>query len=205
MIFIFLVETVAVFLVVKKFRIYLCVCGCCSRPLVMRLVHTLAICHLLWFLHRVGLGLIVAAFFIAIAPGQTLAALSFMYLVILVSTVYVTCCIYSIQNCRKKCKMVCKLFLLTITYVCLVGLAICFTRIYIDLFKNGLTSSTIGHLLLSLVPPMAVFFVGVAIKRELKESNILEIEFSDSIASDSSVSDEVRDQVKLDESTPLVQ
>ncbi len=100
------------------------------KTLVMRLVHTLAICHLLWFLHRVGFGLIVAAFFIALAPGQTIAALSLMYLVILVSTVYVACCIYTLQNCRKKCKMVCKLFLLTITYLCLVGLAIVFTVVY---------------------------------------------------------------------------
>ncbi len=196
---IFLVETVAVFIVIKKFRISSCVCGCCSRPLVMRLVHTLAICHLLWFLHLVCLGFIVAAFFIALAPGQTIAALSLMYLVILVSIVYVACCIYSIQ---KKCIMIWKIFLLTITYLCLVGLAVVFTLYYIDLSKNGLTSSTMGSVLLSLIPPMAVFFIGVAIKRQLKESNILEIVSSDS---DPSESDEVREQVQLDERTPLVQ
>ncbi len=61
--------------------------------------------------------------------------------------------------------------------------------------------------MLSLIPPMAVFFIGVAIKRQLKEINILgsgEMESSDSMASDSSESD-VRDQIKLDEHTPLVQ
>ncbi len=63
-----LVEPVAVFIVIKKFRISSRVCGCCSKALVMRLVHTLSICHLLWFLHRLGSGLIVAAFFIALAP-----------------------------------------------------------------------------------------------------------------------------------------
>ncbi len=205
MVLLFLVETVAVFIVAKKVRISSCVCCCCSRPLVMRLVHTLAICHLLWFLHRVGLGFIVAAFFIALAPGQTIAALSLMYLVIQVSTVYVAFCIYSIQNRRKKCKMVCKFFLLTITYLCLVGLAIVFTLIYIDLSKHGLTSSTIGSVLLSLIPPMAVFFIGIAIMRQLKEINILgsgEMESSDSVASDSS---EYDDQIKIDEHTPLVQ
>ncbi len=204
-IFLLPVEPVAVFIVVKKFRISSCVCGCCSRPLVMRLVHTLSICHLLWFLHRVGSGLIVAAFFIALVPGQTIAALSLMYLVILVSTVYVACCIYSIQNRRKKCKMVCKLFLLTITYLCLVGLAICFTLIYIALSENGLTSSTIGSILLSLIPPMAIFFIGLAIKRQLKGSNILESKNGvHSIVSESPDSDhnERGNETILEESTP---
>ena len=199
MVFIFLVELVAVFKVVKRFRISLCVCGCCSRPLVMRLVHTLAICHLLWFLHRVGSGLIVAAFSIALAPGQTIAALSLMYLVIMVSIVYVACCIYSLQNRRKKCKMVCKLFLLTFTYLCMVGLAICFTLVYISLSENGLTSSTIGSILLSLIPPMAIFFIGLAIKRQLKGSNILESKNGvHSIVSESSDWNETI----LEESTP---
>ncbi len=202
-ILILLVETVAVFIVVKKFRISSCVCGCCS---VMRLVHTLAICHLLWFLHRVGSGLIVAAFFIALAPGQTIAALSLMYLVILVSIVYVACCLYFIQTCRNKCKMVCKLFILTITYLCLVGLAICFTLIYIALSENGLTSSTIGHVLLSLIPPMAVFFIGITIKRELKGSGSRDMDSSDSTASKSSEFDKREvNSGSINECTPLVQ
>ncbi len=198
---IFLIESVAVFIVLKKFRISSCVCGCCSRPLVMRLVHTLAICHLLWFLHRVGSGLIVATFFIALAPGQTIAALSLMYLVILVSIVYVTCCIYSLQNRRMNCKMVCKLFLLTITYLCLVCLAICFTLIYIAFAENGLTSSTIGSILLSFIPPMAIFFIGVVIKRQLKVNNILG---SESVASESPESDKRDEATILNERTPLV-
>ncbi len=51
---------------------------------------------------------------------------------------------------------------------------------------------------------MAVFIIGLMIKRQLKESNILgsgSIEYYDSITSESSVSGEVRDQIKLDEHT----
>ena len=209
MILIFLVEAIGVFLVkIFRSRISSCVCGYCSKLLLMELVHTLAICHLLWFLHRVGLGLIVAAFFIALAPGQTIAALSLMYLVILVSTVYAACCIYTLQSDMKTIPVRLKLAFFTITYLCLLCLAICFTLIYIELSKNGLTSLTIGSILLSLIPPMAIFFIGLVIERQLKESNIFESKNCvDSIVSESPESDHDErgnETILLEERTPTL-
>ena len=143
----------------------------------------------------------VAAIFIALAPAQTIAALSLMYLVILVSTVYVACCIYTLQDCQKKCKMVCKLSLLTVTYLCLVVLAICFTLIYIDFSKNGLTPSTVGSVLLSLFPAMTVLFISIAIERQLKQINFLGSGENESGTSES----QVTNGTSSNERTPLVQ
>ena len=103
---------------------------------------------LLWFLHRVGLcwpwvysgGL---PFFIALVPGQTIAAFSLMYLVILVSTVSYTPYIIVIRNA----KWCANYFFLRVPSW--LGNSL---YTYIDISKNGLTSSTIG----------SVFFIDIA-------------------------------------------
>ncbi len=99
----------------------------------------------------------------------------------------------------------------------IVGLAIGSTFVCIDLCHSGLTSSTIGSVLLSLVPPMAVFFIGLAIKRQLKKSNVLGSwdiesgESSESIASESTESIASKSSERwfnaqsTNECTPLVQ
>ena len=60
---IFLIEIISIWF--KDFKIRDSIC-CFTNRYVLRAIHTLAICHLLWFLHCVGL--LVAIFFIAHLP-----------------------------------------------------------------------------------------------------------------------------------------
>ena len=56
---------------------------------MLRAVYTLATCHILWFMHRVTLNLIVAMYYTAVAPVQTLAAITLIYSVIFCRIVHV--------------------------------------------------------------------------------------------------------------------
>ena len=61
---IFLIEVVSLWIAVKDWKIVESIC-CCSNHCVIRFIHTLSICHILWFLHRVGWNLLVSTVFIA--------------------------------------------------------------------------------------------------------------------------------------------
>ncbi len=89
---------------------------------------------------------------------------------VILSTIIIICGMFHIFYTKSKEEMQNGMQIISSYYhipVPIVGLAIYFTLIYnyIDLSKHGLTYSTIGSVVLSLVPPMAVFFIGVAIKR----------------------------------------
>ena len=82
----FVVEVVSVWIIVADFKTSNSRFG----TYVLRAVYTLATCHILWFIHRVTLNLIVAMYYIAVAPVQTLAAITLIYSVILCTIV---CCL----------------------------------------------------------------------------------------------------------------
>ena len=163
---IFLIEIISIWF--KDFKIRDSIC-CFTNRYVLRAIHTLAICHILWFLHRVGCSLLVAIFFIALAPAQTLAAISLIYFVILCTIAYVAFNIHFINKMRcctkQSCKIGCKLFTLFLLYTCIIGAVVSLTFIFNQLAKNGLTSSGLGSVVLSLVAPTIVFIITLQIKQ----------------------------------------
>ena len=167
----FIVEVIAVWIIVKDFKTSNSKCG----TYVLRAVYTLATCHILWFIHRVTLNLIVAMYFIAVAPVQTLAAITLVYSVIFCTIVYVAYnlhCFKLIQsNCctKRGCKMSCKLFVIFLVYCGTVGILICFTLIFNEMVHKGLTSSGLGSVLLSLVAPTIVFIITLSLKGHVKK------------------------------------
>ena len=84
MILVFIFEVPSVYYVIKDFKLSASVCGC-SRPRVIRVAHTLALCHILWFIHRVGCCFIVSIFHLANIPAQTLATIYLLLTIILCS------------------------------------------------------------------------------------------------------------------------
>ena len=80
--FTFLIEVVSIWFAVKDFEVTFSTC--CSNRYVVRALHTLAVCHIVWFIHRVGYSLLVAIYFIALAPAQTMATISLIYFVIII-------------------------------------------------------------------------------------------------------------------------
>ena len=109
-----LIEIVSIFIIVtvKNFKLPVSTC-CFSNRYMRRVIHAIAICNILWFLHRMGCNLLVAIFFIALAPARTMAALVLIYSVLVCVTL---CLAYVLQSIKhiltKSFKPVdcCKLF-----------------------------------------------------------------------------------------------
>ena len=165
-IILYIIEIVCLVVLSKDFKTTDSVC-CFSHRHVLRVIHTLALCQLVWFLHHVGSNLLVAIFFVAIAPAQTLAAITLLYSVLVCSILYIAYIINSFRKYRRCCKRKCKLFLASILYLLTVAFISLLTLIFNDLAENGLTSSGLGSIILSLVAPTIVFIITLKLKRQL--------------------------------------
>ena len=162
----YIFEIVCLFVLSKDFKTTDSVC-CFSHRHVLRVIHTLAWCQLVWFLHRVGCNLLVAIFFIAIAPAQTLAAITLLYSVLVCTILYIAYNINSFRKYQRCCKRKCKLFLAFVLYLLTVAFISLLTLIFNDLAENGLTSSGLGSIILSLVAPTIVFIITLKLKQQL--------------------------------------
>ena len=162
---IFLIEVVSLWIAVKDWKIVESIC-CCSNRYVIRFIHTLSICHILWFLHRVGCNLLIFTIFIALAPAQTLAAISLIYSVIFCTIIYVTYILHHLRNLRRIncCKVVCKLLTTFMLFVLVIMFLIFLTFFFSNLASNGLTSSGLGSIVLSLIAPTIVFVITLKLK-----------------------------------------
>ena len=165
-VFLGIIEVICLLILSKDFKTTDSVC-CFSHRHVLRVIHTLAWCQLVWFLHHVGCNLLVAIFFIAIAPAQTLAAITLLYSVLVCTVLFIAYNINSIRKYRRCCKRKCKLFLAYILYLCIIAFITLLTLIFNDLAENGLTSSGLGSIVLSLVAPTIVFIITLKLKRQL--------------------------------------
>ena len=158
-----IIEPISICILIKDFKIKDSIC-CCSNRHVLRAIHTLALSHILWFLHRIGCSLIVAMFFTALAPAPTLAVLSLMYFVIIATVLYVASILHFVKT-----KSVCKLVALLMLYCCIVGCLVCITLLFNKLAENGLTSAGLGSVILSLVAPTVVFLITLKIKHHVEK------------------------------------
>ena len=169
---IFVIEVVSIWVSIKDFKMTKHSFCCFSNRNMVRIIHTLAICHILWFIHRVGCSLLVAVFFIALEPAQTLAAISLIYFVIFWTIIYMTFNIHYISKvkcCRKSsCGLICKLFVIFVLYLLVAIFLITLTLLFNELGKNGLTSSGLGSVIISLVAPTIVFIITLKLKQHLK-------------------------------------
>ena len=167
-ILLYIIEIVCLFVLSKDLKTADSVC-CFSHRHMLRVIHTLAWCQLVWFLHCVGSNLLVASFFVAIAPAQTLAmaAITLLYSVLVCTILYIAYNINSFRKYRRCCKRKCKLFLASVLHLFTVAFILLLTLIFNDLAENGLTSSGLGSIILSLVAPTIVFIITLKFKRQL--------------------------------------
>ena len=70
---------------------------------------------------------------------------------------------------KESCKIACKLFTLFILYLCIVTTLVCLTLLFSELANNGLTSSGLGSVVLSLVAPTVVFIITLKLKHHLEK------------------------------------
>ena len=162
---IFFIEVILIWVIARNFVENTVVLGYSNRYL-MRALHTLAMCQILWFLHRIGISFLVAAYFVALAPAQTLAAISLIYFVIIWTVIYVTMNLHYIKKIKKRsCILICKLIVLFLLYFAVVIILIFLTIMFNKLGKNGLTSSGLGSVIISLLAPTIVFIITLKLKK----------------------------------------
>lgn len=168
----FVLEVISSWLSVNDLKIIDNFCGCSNRYW-LRAIHTLAVCHILWFLHRVGCNLLIATFFIALAPTQTVAAICLIYFVIFSSILYLTVTFHyfgKIQGtCKSCCSVFCKICVLFVLYMLITGFITFLTLFFNELAQHGLTSSGLGSVILSLVAPTIVFIITLRLKKHVEK------------------------------------
>lgn len=192
----FAIEVPLIWILVKDFKISDSF-FCCSNRYLLQAVHTLAVCHILWFLHRAGCSLLVAIFFVALAPTQTLAAITLMYFVIFSTILYLAFNFHYVRNMRcsrKSFRLVCKLFVIFLFYFFVVGFLLLLTLLFNTLAANGLASSGLGKVILSLVAPTIVFVITLQLKKHL-EGYLLPVDSNSSGAGEEAI--ELMDQLSL--------
>ena len=166
---------------IQGFKLSATVCGC-SKPWVIRAFHTLALCHILWLIHRVGVWFIVSIFFLAVAPSQTVAAIALLLTLILCLIILIAIAMNIAHHCRCPCHhnaiynfiLFFKIIYIYIFYISFSVFLFFFFILFVDLSRNGLTSSTIGKIILSFFAPVMLFIVSLAVKEHFK-TNIIEI------------------------------
>ena len=136
-----------------------------SRKKFHGIMHALALCQIVWFMHRLATDAIISAIVFVIAPAQTLGTVT-----LLLSTV--VCAIFFVSSLLKKRCRCCSTEILSIfctifIAICTIGLTVIITVLFIGLVDNGLQSAGIGGFILSLVPSTAIFVIGLCVNREI--------------------------------------
>ncbi len=141
----------------------------CSRILL-----NFGICNIVWIFHRVGNCCIVSLYFIAIAPAQTLAAitlcLSSVMMLVVTTAMMLHVCYSGFCIKKKRCITTCKIILLLILLIGVIAVIASFSLIFVDLTQHGLTGSDMGSILLSLIIPILTLIVSLVVKQELKKN-----------------------------------
>ena len=141
-----------------------CVFWCCSKKCMSRLIHTLSLSHILWFIHRLLSTSIIVICYFVIAPAQVLAVVSLFFSSVICIIVF-SSLIFS--SCACTCKYFVRFIGLVFLLLQILAIIITFTCFYINLADNGLESDGIGGIFLSLIPPATFFIVGLIVERRL--------------------------------------
>ena len=157
-------------------------------------MHALALCQIIWFVHRLATDTVLFVIAFVVAPAQALGMVTLLLSAIIDNIDHVTgiglrSLYYLCRNCLchsfvssfvKKCQAGCtcnsyylcnKDILSTILCTFLIGtctvcLIFTVTLLFIALVDNGLQSAGIGGFILSLIPPTAIFVIGLCVNSE---------------------------------------
>jgi hypothetical protein len=142
------------------------------RPGCNSAMYALALCQITWFLHRLATDIIIFVIAFTVAPAQTLGIVTLILSTIICAVLFVSLLVKKCQagcNCRNcTCNRntfptICCTILIAI---CTIGLISTVTLLFISLVDNGLQSAGVGGFILSLIPPVVVFVIGLGINRE---------------------------------------
>ena len=137
-----------------------------------KIMYTLALCQIIWFVHRLATYVILFIFAFLLAPAQALGILAFLLTVIFFTVLFVTSLLKQCQaGCNRRSSLcnrgtLLAMLLRIFIIVCTAGLVTTVIYLFIILVKNGLHSAGLGGLILSFVTPTIFFVIGLYINRE---------------------------------------
>ena len=143
---------------------------CCSRW-YCRLLHTIVLCNILWFIHELVSTSSVVAFMVVSNPPVMVTTLTLMiFLFVCVLLMIYTIMFRVIRRPAKcSCNYILKIFFHTIfsliAWIGIMILLVFFTLIYFVFLDYGLNYSTAVGFILSAIPPMMVFVLTLYFKK----------------------------------------
>ena len=179
--------------------------SCCStlkhnKKRLHGIFHALALCQIIWFGHRLATDAIISAIAFIIAPAQTLGTITLLLSTVTFMILFVSSLLKKRYHC---CSMA--VFCTILIGICTIGLIVTVTILFIALVDHGLQSAGFGGFILSIVPPMTIFVIGLCVNREIirHKFNIFANEEVSHVVDDAPVNETSQHQVN--ETTPLVQ
>ena len=133
-----------------------------------RFAHAFALCQIIWFVHRLVNDAIISVIFFVLAPAQTLGIVTLLLATIASAIAFIAILIHNFKGCNRK--MCTHMTCVTMNGLMICGLLLAISFLYIVLVNNGLKSAGMGGLILSLVPPLAVFIIGLIINQKYFKS-----------------------------------
>ena len=136
-----------------------------------KIMYALALCQIIWFVHRLATYVILFILAFLVAPAQALGILSLLLTVIFFTILFVSSLLKQCQaGCsRRSCSnggtllaMLLRIFIL----VCTAGLVFTVIYLFVILVNSGLHSAGLGGFILSLVTPTIFFVIGIYINHE---------------------------------------
>ena len=175
-------------------------------------IHAVALCQIIWFMHRLATDAIISVIVFVIAPAQTLGAVTLLLSTIVCAILFVSSMLK--KRCRCCSKEILPLFCTLLIAICTIGLIVTVTLLFIALVSHGLHSAGIGGFVLSLVPPTTIFVIGLCVNRKIV-ANFYHNVFASNSATGSAQNAEVSRPAdaptnvainsQFNETTPLIQ
>ena len=143
---------------------------CISRLWFIRLVYSLAVCNIFWFFHHVANCFIVSMYFIAMAPAPTLTVIALLISFIVISIAAISTIAFTCYSAKyKRCNKICQTLLLLLMLFCLISFIMLFTLLFLIFTLHGLSASSLGTVILSLIIPFVMVVVSLVVKKYMKE------------------------------------
>ncbi len=135
-----------------------------------RVPKSFALCHMIWFSHRVTNCFFVSLYFVAIAPSQTIAVISLFVCIITIVLIGITSVVYlcSKDNYTKQCPIICNSITIVLLVISVITTWVFFTIICVDLTQHGLSVSHVGSIFISMLIPTLILGLSIAIKRHFE-------------------------------------
>ena len=167
------------------------------------IMHALALCQIVWFGHRVATDAIIFVIAFIIAPAQTLGTATLLLSTVACMILFVSSLLHN--HCQCSNKVVVGTVLIGI---CTIVIIVIVTILFIALVDNGLQSAGIGGFILSIVPPMTIFVIGLCVNRDIirRKFNIFANEEVSNAAVNAPTNETITEsQRQVNETTPLIQ